>query len=123
MVQQWCAQCLMCQQAKAERGKYHGLLQPLPVLEGAWTVISMDFIEGLPLSNHPNCIMVVVDTFSKYSNGVPLHHPFTTFIVAHKLMDNILNSMDSPSLLSRIMIEYSLVRGRNCSSWLEWNYV
>jgi hypothetical protein len=49
----------------------------------------MDFIEGRPLSDHSNCIMVVVNKLSKYNHFVPLHHPFTTLMVAHKFMDNI----------------------------------
>jgi hypothetical protein len=52
-------------------------------------MITMDFIEGSPTSDHSNCIMVVVDKFYKYSHFVPLRHPFTTFGVAHHFMDNI----------------------------------
>lgn len=40
-------QCQVCFQAKPERVKYPGLLQPLPMPEGAWQVLSLDFIEGL----------------------------------------------------------------------------
>ena len=54
----------VCLQAKPDRSKYPGLLQPLPVPQGAWQVISMDFIEGLPWSRKQNCILVVVDKFS-----------------------------------------------------------
>ena len=47
-VQEMVAGCQVCQQAKAERVKYPGLLQPLPVPNFAWQVVTMDFIEGLP---------------------------------------------------------------------------
>lgn len=47
-VQSQLKQCQICIQAKPERVKYPGLLQPLPVPDGVWHVISMDFIEGLP---------------------------------------------------------------------------
>jgi hypothetical protein len=50
-VQQFVQSCTVCQQAKYERVRSPGTLQPLPVPESAWQVISMDFIEGLPLSN------------------------------------------------------------------------
>jgi hypothetical protein len=49
----------------------------------------MDFIEGLPLSGSANCILVVVDKFSKYSHFIPLHHPFTTAVVAQTFLHNV----------------------------------
>jgi hypothetical protein len=52
-------------------------LAPLPVPKGAWQVISIDFIEGLLVSDHANYILVVVDKFSKYGHFIALHHPFT----------------------------------------------
>jgi hypothetical protein len=49
----------------------------------------MDFIEGLPQSNQANCIMVIVDTFSKYTHFIPLHHNFTALLVAKHFMDHV----------------------------------
>lgn len=60
MIAAWCSECAICQQAKSERVKYPGLLQPLEVPDGAWKIISMDFIEGLPQSHQANCIMAIV---------------------------------------------------------------
>jgi hypothetical protein len=74
--------CNTCQQAKPDRAKYPGLLMPLPVPEHAWQVISMDFITGLPQSRQYNCIMVIVDKFSKYVHFLLLTHPFTALTVA-----------------------------------------
>jgi len=89
MIKEFVASCQVCQQAKAERVKYPGLLQPLPVPTFAWQVISMDFIEGLPTSHSYNCIMVIVDKFSKYAHFVPLSHPFTAYKVALAFMEHI----------------------------------
>jgi hypothetical protein len=36
------------------------LLQPLPPPQGPWQEITIDFIEGIPLSDHANTILVVV---------------------------------------------------------------
>lgn len=83
------SRCSICQQAKPERVPYPGLLSPLPVPDSAWQVISLDFIEGLPKSRTYNCIMVVVDKFSKYAHFLPLSHPFTAFQVALVFMDAI----------------------------------
>jgi putative transposase len=66
-VQDFVTNCQVCQQAKSERVPYLGLLQPLPVPDQSWKVVTMDFIEGLPTSSHYNCMLVVVDKFSKYA--------------------------------------------------------
>ncbi|WVZ83942.1 hypothetical protein U9M48_031036, partial [Paspalum notatum var. saurae] len=89
MVKRFVASCSVCIQAKAERVAYPGLLQPLPVPDHAWQVISMDFIEGLPRSHQYDCILVVVDTFSKYAHFIPLSHPFTAANVAKLFMENV----------------------------------
>nr|GEZ70550.1 retrotransposon-related protein [Tanacetum cinerariifolium] len=39
-----------CQMSKPDLFAYPGLLQPLPIPNMIWSHISMDFIEGLPLS-------------------------------------------------------------------------
>lgn len=81
--------CSIYQQAKPERVKYPGLLEPLPVPEGAWEVVTMDFIDGLPQSHKYNCILVVVDKFTRYAHFLPLSHPFTAAKVAHSYLDNV----------------------------------
>uniref|UniRef100_A0A0A9AHV8 Integrase zinc-binding domain-containing protein n=1 Tax=Arundo donax TaxID=35708 RepID=A0A0A9AHV8_ARUDO len=67
-IKKFVQECPTCQQAKPERVRYPGLLQPLPVPTQAWQVVSMDFIEGLPRSSSYNCILVVVDKLSKYAH-------------------------------------------------------
>jgi hypothetical protein len=57
---QWCVlkvdvenfvkQCDICQYAKHERTHPASLLQPLPIPDGAWQDITMNFIEGLSKS-------------------------------------------------------------------------
>lgn len=89
MVAKFVAECMICQQAKPDRSKYPGLLQPLPIPSAAWQFISMDFIEGLPKSHGKDCILVVVDRFTKYSHFIPLSHPFTTAGIAKLFFDNI----------------------------------
>jgi hypothetical protein len=81
--------CTICQQAKTDRAKYPGLLQPLPVPDAAWQVISFNFIKGFPRSGRYNCILVVVDKFSHYAHFLPLSHPFSAADVAIVFVDNI----------------------------------
>jgi hypothetical protein len=81
--------CSICQQSKYDRSKSPGLLQPLPVPNSAWQVISMDFIEGLPLSHSSNYILVVVDLLTKYAHFVALRHPFSASGVAKAFFHNV----------------------------------
>lgn len=73
---QWLTSCETCQHCKTEKIPLSGLFQPLAVPTGAWSHVSLDFVEQLPKSEGKDTIMVVVDRFTKYSL-VSLHHSFT----------------------------------------------
>lgn len=88
-IKDYVAHCSTCQQDKTKRTTTPGLLSPLPVPDESWKHISMDFIDGLPRSNSYNCILVVVDRFSKYAHFLPLSHPFTALQMATLFMNNI----------------------------------
>jgi hypothetical protein len=88
-IQSFMKQCPVCQQAKPDRARYPGLLQPLPVPDAAWEVLSLDFVEGLPHSGQYNCILVVVDKLTKFAHFIPLRHPFTTLTMAKAYLDNV----------------------------------
>jgi len=81
--------CEVCQQTKTEHVNVPGLLEPLPVPKTLWTIICMDFVEGLSVSNKKDVIMVIIDKFSKYGHFLALSHPFSALQVAHVYMDNI----------------------------------
>ncbi|WVZ95411.1 LOW QUALITY PROTEIN: hypothetical protein U9M48_041179 [Paspalum notatum var. saurae] len=81
--------CSICQQSKSDRAKLPGLLQPLPVPDSAWQVLSLDFIEGLPTSSGNNCVLVFVDFFTKYGHFLPLRHPFTAASVAKLFVQQV----------------------------------
>jgi hypothetical protein len=95
-VTQFVHSCVVCQQAKADRTKLPGKLQPLPVPDSAWQIISLDFVEGLPKFGHANCILVVVDSFTKYAHFIPLHHPYTAASVAKLFLDHVYKYHDMP---------------------------
>jgi hypothetical protein len=88
-VEEFVKRCEVCQHAKHNNTHPAGLLQPLPIPAGAWQDIAMDLVEGLPLSEGSNIIMVVVDHFTKYAHFVPLRHPYFAPLVAHVFVDSI----------------------------------
>jgi hypothetical protein len=47
-IAEYIARCMECQKVKADHRHLAGLLQPLPILEWKWDVVTMDFITGLP---------------------------------------------------------------------------
>jgi hypothetical protein len=60
--------CLECQKVKVEHRHPAGLLQPLPISEWKWEVVTLDFITKLPRTNkQDDSIMVVVDKLTKLS--------------------------------------------------------
>jgi hypothetical protein len=67
------AKCLECQKVKAEHRHLAGLLQPLPIHEWKWEVVTMDFITKLPRTNKQHdSIMVVVDMLTKVAHFIPV---------------------------------------------------
>ncbi|KAJ8759120.1 hypothetical protein K2173_004127 [Erythroxylum novogranatense] len=112
-----------------------GLLQPLPIPESVWSDVSMDFIEGLPLSKGNNVIMVVVDRLSKYSHFVPLRHPFSAIGVAteflyhvvklHGIPESITSDRDKTDgqteVVNRILEQYlRCFTGEQSRKWFDW---
>jgi hypothetical protein len=49
----------------------------------------MDFIDGLPLSSSANCILVVVDKFTKFAHFLPIRHPYTAASVAKVFLEQV----------------------------------
>ena len=93
------SECLVCQQNKGEHVPTPSLLQPLPVPFKPWVDISMDFVEGLPQSNHKDTILVVIDRFSKYAHFVSLTHPFSAKDIALVFFENIHKLHGMPSTI------------------------
>ena len=65
--------CLECQRVKVEHRNPAGLLQPLPILEWKWEVVTMYFITRLPkTSKQHDAIMVVVENLTKATHFIPM---------------------------------------------------
>jgi hypothetical protein len=70
---EYITRCMECQKVKDEHRHPVGLLQPLPIPEWKWDVVTMDFITGLPrTSKQHDSIIVVVDKLTKAAHFIPL---------------------------------------------------
>jgi hypothetical protein len=89
LVHNYVQACIVCQQAKLDRFKSSGLLQPLPIPDESWQIVTMGFIEGLPQSGAVNCILVIFDKFTKFAHFLPIKRPYTTAFVAKIFLDQV----------------------------------
>ncbi|CAI5524929.1 unnamed protein product [Closterium sp. Naga37s-1] len=99
-VQQFVTSCDTCQRMKSSKQKKAGLLQPLPVPEQPWQVISLDFITGLPsTSRGHDSILVVIDKFSKMGHFIPTNATATAEATARLFFDRIITIHGIPATL------------------------
>jgi hypothetical protein len=98
-IKRFVRECNICQENKHETILLAGLLQPLPIPTRVWSDISMDFIEGLPLSHGYSVILVVVDRFTKDGHFLCLSHPFTAATVAQIFLANIFKLHGMPKTI------------------------
>ena len=96
-LKQYIRECGVCQQMKHETCKTTELLQPLPVPSRPWSAISMDFINGLPMSQRLDTIIVVVDRLTKYVNFIGLSRSHSAAKVAALFTQNVLKLHGMPT--------------------------
>jgi len=67
-VQKYVVECDLCQSNKSENIPTPSLLHTLHIANQKWEEISMDFIEGLPVSDSKDKIFFIIDGLTKYSH-------------------------------------------------------
>ncbi|GJP70685.1 hypothetical protein CLOP_g1597 [Closterium sp. NIES-67] len=99
-VQKFVTSCTTCQRMKSSKQEKAGLLQPLPVPEQPWQVVSLGFITGLPTttSGH-DAILVVIDKFSKMGHFIPTHTTARTEEMAQLFVRYITSQHGIPTKL------------------------
>ena len=88
-VVKFASECLPCQQNKVDSWLPTGLLQPLPIPEGKWTHIAMDFITGLPSTDKGWDIFVVVDRMTKQAHFIPTRTRYSASQVAWQFIEYV----------------------------------
>ncbi|MBW0474576.1 hypothetical protein O181_014291, partial [Austropuccinia psidii MF-1] len=79
-IKDYVSSCQQCSRNKNIHHKKFGFLKPLPIPNGPWICLSMDFITQLPLSNSFDSILVIVDRFSKMAVFIPTMSSITSWI-------------------------------------------
>src|SRR5512140_3223031 len=64
-VDRYVRNCHTCQRARTSRHAPYGIFRPLPIAEGPWQDVSLDYVTGLPWSNGQNAILLVMDRVTK----------------------------------------------------------
>jgi hypothetical protein len=97
---EYLSKCLDCQQVKVEHQHPTGLLQPLPIPEWKWEIISMDFITGFPKTQRQNdSIMVVIDKLRKYAHFIPVKSTYKAINIAEIFMKEIFRLHGIPKMV------------------------
>ncbi|GBG80076.1 hypothetical protein CBR_g30443 [Chara braunii] len=91
-------ECPTGQEVNSANHLPYGLLQPLPIPEGRWLSISMDFISPLrpPTERGHNAILVVVDRFTKHARFVPCRYHISARKVADIVFDRVVRDHGLP---------------------------
>ena len=72
-VTEYVSKCLTCQQVKVEHQVPIGLLNPLPIPQWKWDIITMDFVSGFPLMQQKHdYVLVIVDRLTKSTHFIPV---------------------------------------------------
>jgi len=78
--------CSTCMRSKHENRKQQGLLMPMPVPEEPWQRISIDVVGGFPNCRGFDCILVMVDYFSKEIRAAPMPGKYDAEMVADMII-------------------------------------
>ncbi|KAH0611537.1 uncharacterized protein H6S33_010802 [Morchella sextelata] len=88
-VDQYVRNCNVCARSKASRNAPYGVLRPMPIPDGPWMDVSMDFVTDLPESDGYNAILVVVDRLTKMRHFIPTTKEADSKEVARLYIDNV----------------------------------
>ena len=95
-IRDYVSSCYQGAKNKSKHHKKHGFLRPLPIPDGPWSSLSMDFISQIPSSNGFDSILVVVNRFSKMGLFIKMHSTATALDLASLFIANIFSKHGLP---------------------------
>ncbi|GBG76809.1 hypothetical protein CBR_g23024 [Chara braunii] len=97
-VKAYMQECPTCQEVNSANHLPYGLLQPLPIPEGRWQSISMDFISPLrpPTQRGHDAILVVVDRFTKGTRFIPCRYRISARKIVDIVFDRVVRDHSLP---------------------------
>ena len=83
--------------SKSQRHRPYGIFKQLLIPARPWNLISMDFIEKLPMSDGSNTILVIIDRLTKQSIFVPTVDTITSPMLAKLFILHVFSKHSVPS--------------------------
>ncbi|KAE8206768.1 hypothetical protein CF327_g7494, partial [Tilletia walkeri] len=99
MVEEYVDTCDPCARTKIPRHKTYGLLKSLHIPKRLWDDVAMDFIEGLPLSEGFDSILVIVERLSKMGLFIPCHSTITSQDLAQLYLKHVFSKHGRPKTI------------------------
>ncbi|MBW0530557.1 hypothetical protein O181_070272, partial [Austropuccinia psidii MF-1] len=96
LIKDYVSSCQQCSRNKIIHHKKFVLLKPLQVPSGPWSSLSMDFITQLPLSNHFDSILVVMDRLLKMEIFIPTYRTITSLELAQIFIGHVFSKHGLP---------------------------
>jgi hypothetical protein len=95
-IRSFIATCPICQKIKHTRHAPYGLLQPIPIPEQPFEVVTMDFIGELPTSQGYDAIFVLVCKLTKFAFFIPTNTTLKEQDAAKLFFNKVVTSVGLP---------------------------
>ncbi|GMG20217.1 unnamed protein product [[Candida] boidinii] len=97
-VHDYIRRCQVCQMTKQKTTPTAGLFLPLPIPEGRWTDITMDFVGPFPVTERGNdSMLVVVDRATKHAHFIATKKQLSSAETAQLFLDNVFRHHGIPN--------------------------
>ncbi|MBW0560689.1 hypothetical protein O181_100404 [Austropuccinia psidii MF-1] len=100
-IKDYVSSCQQCSRNRIIHLKKFGVLKLLPIPNGRWICLSMDFITKLPLTNSFESILVIVDRLSKMEVFIPTMSSITSVDLAHLFIKTLFSRHGLASCIVR----------------------